>query len=299
MMMGGISVGKVNYRKVQQVLLVILLANLLIAGTKIIAGSVIQSASMTADGFHSLSDGFSNIVGLIGAHFASQPEDDEHPYGHNKFETLAGLFISIMLLFAGGKVVLGAIERFKEPIVPEISTESLILLVATLVINIVVCVVEYRKGEELNSQILISDSMHTRSDIYISAGVLITLAGIRFGLPAVIDPIVSLAVAGFILHAGYEIFQETSGVLLDSVAVDSGAIREIVMGFEDARDVHDIRSRGSRNSLSIDLHITVDPKLDVETAHKLVHDIEDAVRGKFGAHAQVIAHVEPDEENGT
>ena len=262
-------------------------------------GSVIKSAGMTADGFHSLSDGFSNVVGLIGVYFASQPEDDRHPYGHNKFETLAGMLISIMLFLAGGKVVLGAVRRFRAPIIPEITVESLLLLLVTLVINIVVCVVEYRKGEELNSQILISDSMHTRSDIYISAGVLITLAGIRFGLPAVIDPIVSLAVAGFILHAGYEIFQETSGVLLDSVAVDSGAIREIVMGFEDARDVHDIRSRGSRNSLSIDLHITVDPKLDVETAHKLVHDIEDAVRGKFGAHAQVIAHVEPDEENGT
>jgi cation diffusion facilitator family transporter len=288
-----------GFRKVQQILLVILLLNLLVAGAKIFVGSVIKSAGMTADGFHSLSDGFSNVVGLIGVYFASQPEDDRHPYGHNKFETLAGMLISIMLFLAGGKVVLGAVRRFRAPIIPEITVESLLLLLVTLVINIVVCVVEYRKGEELNSQILISDSMHTRSDIYISAGVLITLAGIRFGLPAVIDPIVSLAVAGFILHAGYEIFQETSGVLLDSVAVDSGAIREIVMGFEDARDVHDIRSRGSRNSLSIDLHITVDPKLDVETAHKLVHDIEDAVRGKFGAHAQVIAHVEPDEENGT
>jgi cation diffusion facilitator family transporter len=296
MMMGGISVGKVNYRKVQQVLLVILLANLLIAGTKIIAGSVIQSASMTADGFHSLSDGFSNIVGLIGAHFASQPEDDEHPYGHNKFETLAGLFISIMLLFAGGKVVLGAIERFKEPIVPEISTESLILLVATLVINIVVCVVEYRKGKELDSPILISDSMHTRSDIYVSSGVLATLTGIRLGLPPIIDPIVSLVVAGFILHAGYEIFKETSDVLVDGVAVDSEEIREVVMGFEDVKNVHNIRSRGSRNNLNIDLHITVNPRLDVESAHRLVHDIEDAIRARFCANSQVIAHVEPEQE---
>ena len=100
-------------------------------------------------------------MGLIGVYFASQPEDDRHPYGHNKFETLAGMLISIMLFLAGGKVVLGAVRRFRAPIIPEITVESLLLLLVTLVINIVVCVVEYRKGEELNSQILISDSMHT------------------------------------------------------------------------------------------------------------------------------------------
>lgn len=284
-----------NFKQVQQILLVILLANLLAAGTKIIVGSVIQSASMTADGFHSLSDGFSNIVGLIGIHFASKPKDDEHPYGHTKFETLAGLFIAIMLLLAGGKVILGAIERFREPIVPEISVESLVLLMITLIINVVVCVAEYSKGRELGSQILIADSMHTRSDIFISAGVLVTLAGIRLGLPPVIDPIVSLVVAGFILHAGYEIFKETSDVLVDGVAVDSGEIREVIMRFDDVRDVHNIRSRGSINDLNIDLHITVDPKLDVEAAHKLVHNIEDAIRTKFSAYAQVIVHVEPDQ----
>jgi divalent metal cation (Fe/Co/Zn/Cd) transporter len=106
---------------------------------------------------------------------------------------------------------------------------------------------------------------------------------------------VSLVVAGFILHAGYEIFKETSDVLVDGVAVDSGEIRKVIMRFDDVRDVHNIRSRGSINDLNIDLHITVDPKLDVEAAHKLVHDIEDAIRTKFSAYAQVIVHVEPDQ----
>lgn len=287
-----------NFKQVRQVLLGILLANLLVAGTKIVMGSIIQSASMTADGLHSLSDGFSNLVGLIGIHYASKPEDKEHPYGHTKFETLAGLFISIMLLFAGGKVVLGAIERLKNPIVPQITVESLVLLVITLIINVVVCVTEYKKGKQLGSQILIADSTHTRSDVYVSVGVLMTLAGIRLGLPPIIDPIVSLVVAGFIIHAGYEIFKETSDVLVDGVAVDSDEIRQIVMGFDDVRDVHNIRSRGSFNNLNIDLHIIVDPRLDVERAHELVHDIEDAIRARFNAYAQVIAHVEPDTEDG-
>lgn len=285
-----------NFKKVQQILFIILLANLLVAALKLIIGSIIKSASMTADGFHSLSDGSSNIVGLIGIHFASRPEDEQHPYGHRKYETLAGLFISIMLFFVGGKVILGAIQTFKVPFTPEITIVSLMVLIFTLIVNIVVSVTEYRKGKELNSQILISDSIHTRSDIYISLGVLLTLIGIKLGFPPIIDPIVSLVVAGFIIHAAYEIFKENSAVLLDSIAIDSEEIRDVVMSFEDVKDAHKIRSRGGINDLSIDLHILVDSKLDVVKSHELVHDIEDAIRRKFNKKSQVIVHVEPYEQ---
>ena len=287
---------KNNFKKVQKVLFIILLANLAVATLKVIIGSIIKSASMTADGFHSLSDGSSNIIGLIGIHFASKPEDEKHPYGHSKYETLAGLSISVMLFFAAGKVILGAIERFKEPIIPKITIESLIVLIFTLIVNIIVSVTEYRKGKKLNSQILISDSMHTRSDIYISLGVLATLIAIKLGLPPIIDPIASLIVAAFIIHTGYEIFKENSNVLLDGVAINAEKIREVVMGFEDVKDVHKIRSRSSVNHLNIDLHILVNPKLDVDASHKLVHDIEDAIRAKFNKNVHLIAHVEPYEK---
>lgn len=288
--------GKINYKKIKQVLYVILLVNLLVAALKIIIGSIIKSTSMTADGFHSLSDGASNIVGLIGIHFASQPEDEKHPYGHRKYETLAGLLISIMLFLAAGQVILNAFERFREPVIPEVTLESLLLLVFTLIVNIIVTLVEYRKGVELNSQILISDSMHTRSDIYISSGVLLTLIAVKAGLPPVIDPLVSLIVAGFIIHAAYEIFRENSDVLLDSAAIDAGEIRELVMAFPDVKGVHNIRSRGGINDLYIDLHIEVSPKLDVKSSHQLAHDIENAIREKYHSNSEVIIHVEPYKE---
>ncbi|NMA01813.1 MAG: cation transporter [Clostridia bacterium] len=282
-----------NFKRVQKVLFIILLANIFIAVLKIITGSIIKSASLTADGFHSLSDASSNIVGLIGIHFASKPKDEDHPYGHNKFETLAGLFISVMLFFAGGKVILGAIERFQNPIALEISIESLIVLIFTLIVNIVVSITEYRKGKELNSPILISDSMHTRSDIFVSMGVLATLIGVKLGFPPIIDPLTSIIVALFILHIGYEIFKDNSYVLLDGVAVCSEEIKDVVMSFEDVKDAHKIRSRGSINNLNIDLHIEVDATLDVEKTHKLVHDIEDAIKEKINENSQVIVHVEP------
>lgn len=284
---------KNNYKKVQQILLTILVANMLVAVLKIVIGTIIKSASMTADGFHSLSDGSSNIVGLIGIQFASKPKDSDHPYGHNKFETLSGLFISAMLFAIAGKIIIDAIGKFKNPIIPNITLESLIVLLFTLCINIFVSVIEYKKGKELNSAILVSDSMHTRSDIYVSIGVLITLIAVKLGFPPIIDPIASLVVSAFIIHAAYEIFKENSDVLVDRAAVDTEEIKSLVMSFEDVKDAHNIRSRGSQNSLYIDLHIMVEPNLSIEKSHEMVHDIEEAIKASINQSAQVIAHLEP------
>lgn len=288
---------KNNYKEVQKILAIILVANLLVAGLKILVGTIIKSTSMTADGFHSVSDGASNVIGLIGIHFASKGRDKEHPYGHSKYETLAGLFISLMLFIAGGNVILAAIEKFRNPVMPEVTTMSLLALVFTLIVNIVVSNIEYRKGKELNSQILISDSMHTRSDVYISLGVLATLIAIKLGLPIWIDPLASLVVAAFIIQAAYEIFRNNSHILLDGEAIDSEDIREVVMSFEEVKDVHKIRSRSSINIVNVDLHLVVDPELDVEESHKLTHDIEDAIRDKFDENLQLIAHLEPHEDS--
>ena len=103
-----------NYKKVKQVLWLILFANFGVALLKIIVGTIINSASMTADGFHSVSDGTSNIVGLIGIGLASKPKDKEHPYGHNKFEVICSLFIGAMLLFLGYKIISDAILYYKK-----------------------------------------------------------------------------------------------------------------------------------------------------------------------------------------
>lgn len=281
------------FRRVQLVLWVILFANLAVAALKIVVGSFINSASMTADGFHSLSDGMSNVVGLIGIRLAMKPKDSDHPYGHNKFETLAGLFISGMLFFVGGKVIFDAISRFRNPVELDITMPSLIAMVLTLAVNIFVSVTEYRKGKELNSPILISDSMHTRSDIYVSIGVLATLIGIKLGLPPLIDPIASLIVSGFIIHAAYEIFKENSDVLVDRSVADTEEIRELAMSFDLVKDAHNIRSRGSHNAFFIDLHILIDPNVTTDEAHELVHAIEETIKEKVNPNAEVLVHVEP------
>lgn len=285
-------------KKVRKVLWLILLANLAVAAVKVAVGQWIQSASLTADGFHSLTDGVSNVVGLIGIWFASQPVDENHPYGHRKYEFVTGLFIGFMLILIAIFVIGEAVGKFTHPVTPDITMESLIALVLTLAVNVVVCRYEYRQGEILGSPVLISDSMHTRSDIYVSLSVLGALLGIKAGLPPVIDPIASIIVAAFIIHAAVEIIRSTSSVLVDRATVDTERIREIAMGFAKVRDVHDIRSRGSEQDLYIDMHVLIDPAMGVEESHRLSHDVEDKIRKELHDGARVMIHMEPFKRDG-
>lgn len=280
-------------QKIKWVLWVILFANLAVAAVKIVVGQLIQSASLTADGFHSMTDGISNIVGLIGIQFAAQPVDEKHPYGHRKYEVLTGLFIGFMLLVIAALVLYEAISKFANPVTPDITLASLVALVATLFINVFVCIYEYRQGQKLNSAILISDSLHTRSDVYVSISVLFTLLGIKFGLPPIIDPIASLVVAAFIIRAAFEIIRSTSDVLVDKVAADSDKIRDIALSFAEVHGVHDIRSRGTDQEIYIDMHVLIDPNMAIADSHKLSHAVERKICQELQVSARVMIHIEP------
>lgn len=282
-----------NYKKVKQVLWVILFANFAVSLLKIIIGLSIKSTSMTADGFHSFSDGASNIVGIIGISIASKPNDKQHPYGHKKFEVMASLFIGAMLVTMAGKIIFDAISRFQNVVKPSITIESLLVLILTLLINIFVCAYENRIGKKLNSYILISDSLHTRSDILVSVGVLLTLIGVKLGLPAWIDPLASLIVSGFIICSAYEIFKSSTGVLVDQAIIEEDDIRNVVEEFNEVKEVHNIRSRGSENDIHIDMHVMIEPDISVEKSHILSHEIEGKIQDRINESAQVILHIEP------
>lgn len=291
----------IDFKKVRTVLWIILFANMGVALLKIMVGYRIKSNSLTADGFHSLTDGSSNIVGLIGIHFASKPVDEDHPYGHYKFETLAGLFIAMMLFILGGRIIISAISNIINPQIPEITIESIIALVITLCINVFVTKYEFNQGKKLNSSILVADSLHTRSDVYVSIGVLVTLIAVKIGAPPSIDSFSSLIVSGFVLHASYEIFRDTCNVLIDRAAIDSHKVKDIVMKFDEVKDVHKIRSRGREDDIYVDLHIMIEPNTKVQESHLLAHQIENKLCEELNTNLHVITHVEPfmDEINRT
>ncbi|MEG2984437.1 MAG: cation diffusion facilitator family transporter [Paraclostridium sp.] len=282
-----------SYKSVKIVLWIILVANLIVAFLKVAVGFFINSTSIMADGFHSISDASSNVVGLVGINLASKPVDKQHPYGHHKFEIITGMFIGSMLLFMGCKIVIEAMNRFINPVDLIITNESLLLIFTTLIINIFVSKYEFKKGKKLNSYILISDSLHTRSDIFVSIGVIIALICIKLGIPTVIDPIVSMGVSVCIFHSAYEIFKSAIDILVDSAVIEEEVIVDILKNIDGVKDVHNVRSRGCENNIYLDMHIMVDPSTTVDKSHKLEHEIESLIKCHINENTQVIIHIEP------
>ncbi|MDU5111316.1 MAG: cation diffusion facilitator family transporter [Clostridium sp.] len=278
-------------------LLILLLANLFVAISKILIGLIVNSSSVMADGFHSISDSASNVVGIIGITMASKPRDTDHPYGHKKFETISSIFIGLMLLLLGINVIKTSISKLFTPYTLSISVVSLVIILLTLIINIFVALYENKQGQKLNSKILIADSIHTKSDIFVSIGVLITLLCVKLGLPPILDTFVSFIVALFILHASYEIIKENISSLTDKIMIEEEIVIDILKDFTDIKDIHNIRSRGYKDHIFLDMHIKVDSKLNVDEAHTLVHKIEDTLNNKLDKKVDLIIHVEPNNHN--
>ena len=292
-----------NYKKIQYILFVILILNIIVAVSKIVMGNISKSSAMSADGFASLADGLSNVIAIVGVYLASKPEDEDHQYGHGKIEIITGLIIGLFLLYAGFNVVMEAIGKIKNPVDINISPLSLLVMLFTLVINIIVAYYEYKKGNELNSPILIADSLHTKSDIFVTVGVIIALILIRLGMPYILDPVASFVVSLMIFYAAYNVFKENINILIDVKIVDDKEVKNLVMTeYPFVKEMHKIRSRGTKNNVFMDMHIQVDPKMTVEESHRLMHNIERTIQKNIEENAHVIIHIEPyfdNKKNGT
>ena len=284
-----------RFRQIRRTLAFILVLNWGVAAAKLIYGWMIGSASMTADGFHSFSDGSSNIIGLFGIWVASRPVDENHPYGHKKYETLTSVGIAGFLFLVCFNVIRGGIVRLRHPVTPEVNWASFVVMIVTLVINVLVMTYESRKGKALGSDILVSDALHTRADILTSSSVIVTLVGVKLGYP-IVDPVVSLVIAVFIGYAAIEILKESSLVLSDAVALNTEEIEKVVLAIRGVKECHRIRSRGRSDDIHIDLHVLVDPDMHVHDAHHLSYAIENKIKRVFSGVTDVVVHMEPVEE---
>ncbi|MDD5166204.1 MAG: cation diffusion facilitator family transporter [Candidatus Omnitrophica bacterium] len=288
-----------HYSKIKRVLIFVLILNWSVALAKIFYGLFTHFTSMTADGFHSLSDGTSNIIGLIGIHLACQPTDRDHPYGHKKYETLFSLVIAALLFIVAFNIAKEGLTRIGKPYLPRIDLISFIVMLVTMAVNFWVMNYETDKGKALRSDILISDAMHTRADIFTSLSVIIALVAVKSGYP-ILDPIVTILISVFIAYAGYEIVKESSAVLCDTVAIlEDKKIEDIVLGVKGVKTCHKIRSRGRPDDIYIDLHVQVNPDMHVDNAHKISDAIEEAIKNGIPEVTDVVVHIEPLEKNQT
>jgi cation diffusion facilitator family transporter len=281
-----------RYAAVYRVLLRVLVLNLAVAGAKLVFGYATGAVSIISDGFHSLTDAASNVMAVVALRASRMPPDDDHPYGHRKYETLAaaGIFMFLLLVVAG--VLHAALERLSGGAAPRVTVYSFAVMMGTLVINLFVVRYEGREARRLNSELLLADSVHTRSDVLTSCAVLISLVAVWLGYP-VLDAVGGLVIAVFIGRTGWAIARDTSRVLADSVVLAEEDIRRVVMEAPHVVGCHRIRSRGSADHTFLDLHVWFPPQMSLHEAHRLSHVVKDQLMAKFPQIADAIIHIEP------
>ncbi|MDX1385978.1 MAG: cation diffusion facilitator family transporter [bacterium] len=279
-------------RAVRRVLWITLFLNFLVAGAKLGYGHYTKTLSMVADGFHSLLDGSSNIIGLIALGFAAKPPDKGHPYGHHKIEALVAIIISGMLFFACYEIFTNAYNRIHDKIYPDVTIYSFLIMIGTMAINYGVSRYELKKGLQYGSQILTADSAHTASDVWASLSVIIALIGIEFKIPYV-DIIAASFIALFVGYSGYKIVVDSLNTLMDRSILEPKRVVQAALSVPGVLSCHNIRTRGHPSSIYMDLNIHVDPKLSLEDAHELTHKVIARIQEENPQVVDVVVHTEP------
>ena len=267
--------------------------NVFVAGLKLVYGTLTHTLSLRADGFHSLTDGASNVLGLVGIWWSVRPPDPKHPYGHERSEVLAASVVGASLILVAWDVVRGAVGRFGDNAPsPAPDWGSVAVLLFTLGVNVGVSRFEARKGKELSSPFLESDASHTRSDVLVTLGVLLTLGGVWLGYHW-LDWAAACAIGVFILVTGVRVVSRNIDYLMDAAQVDERHIHAIVCRVAGVAGAHKIRTRGTPGAIRIDLHIQIARHLNVVHAHEVTHWAIDAVKREVEGVRDVVVHTEP------
>lgn len=278
-------------RGVRRVLWIVLFLNAAVAVAKLTVGAMISSISMVADGFHSLTDGTSNVVGLVAMSLARRPPDADHPYGHRKFETLAALTIGALLALTAWEVLQSCFHRLRMGGEPQVSPIAFGVMAVTIAVNLGVSTWERSAGKRFRSQLLEADSQHTRSDVYASLAVIASLLAARVGYP-VLDVITALLITVLIARIAFGILRDAGMLLTDTAIVPANQIEAIAIGVPGVLSVHKIRSRQDPRGGHADLHVQVAANLPLAEAHRIGHEVADRVRQELDV-AEVLVHVEP------
>jgi cation diffusion facilitator family transporter len=276
----------------------VLVLNLIVAVAKILFGYASGAISILSDGFHSLTDAASNVVGLVGVRAAGQPPDEDHPYGHRKYETVAAAAVNVFLLLVMIEVLRNALNQLsgRSTSPPSITTASFIVMLLTVAVNLLVIAYESREAERLASEVLLADALQTRGDVWTSLTVVAALVGVRLGMP-ILDPLAALVVAGFIGYASYQIARATTRILSDRIVIAESDIERVVMSVPGVLGCHHIRTRGSADHVFLDLHVWLPAEMPLLHAHDLSHVVKDRLMARYPQIADAIIHIEPPPPN--
>lgn len=279
------------------------LLNVFLTVMKIAAGIIGRSGAMVADGIHSLSDLLTDIVVLVSFKFTEKPEDEDHNYGHGKFETLATAIISIFLFIVGFEILKSGLQKIFQVMQGEaLPSPGVIALVAAF-ISVSVKEILYRYtvivGKKIGSSSLVANAWHHRSDAFSSMGTFVGIGGaILLGEKwTVLDPLASVVVSVMIFKVAFEILLPSLNELMETSLTkeEKEEISSIIASCEGILYHHELRSRRIGSRAVIDFYIHVDSELNIRQAHDISTEVEEKLKDRFGSDAIVTVHIEPHE----
>ena len=288
-------------KEIEHVTLVGSVVNLLLVGLKGVAGIAGNSAAMVSDAVHSLSDFVTDIVVLIFVRVSGRPQDEDHDYGHGKYETLATLLIGLALASAAvGIVVSGAGKLAAWLKGEELPAPGKMALWAAL-ISIVVKELLYQytriRGRKLNSPALEASAWHHRSDALSSIGAAIGIGGAIFlgNRWTVLDPLASIVVGAMLMKVAWDVLKNSVNELTESSlpAETENRMLEIIGGIPGVEDPHNLRTRRVGNRIVAEVHIRLDGSLPLAEAHEKATEVERRIKAQFGQNSHIIVHMEP------
>ncbi|MDE6715693.1 MAG: cation diffusion facilitator family transporter [Muribaculaceae bacterium] len=277
--------------------------NAILGVAKILGGLFARSSALIADGVHSFSDFLSDIVVIVMVGLARKRPDADHQFGHGRFEALATILLSLLLIGVAIGILYDSVERIISVIngetLPRPGVVALIILLLSIVAKEWLFYITKRVGERIHSDSVVANAWHHRSDSWSSLATLIGVAGAMFlgEKWRVLDPVAALIVAVFIAVVGVKMARPALNELLGASLPESDlkTIKETLAKIPDIKSWHALRTFKSGNDIYIEVHIKVDPEINVLEAHKIATRAEHAIKRALKGHTvYVTTHIEPD-----
>lgn len=280
-----------------RVSVVSIIGNLILSLFKLLVGFLAHSGAMVSDAVHSASDVFSSIIVIIGVHIAAKDSDPHHPYGHERFECVAAIVLSVILLITGIFIGVDAIETILAGNYHELSVPGVLALIAaTISIISKEAMFWYTRhyAVSYDSGALMADAWHHRSDAFSSVGALIGIAGARMGFP-VLDSVASLIICVFIAKAAYDIFKDAIEKMVDHSCDESTehAIRNCAASLDGVLNVDLLHTREFGSKIYVDMEISVDGKKSLAAGHAIAENVHNAIEAQFPKVKHIMIHVNP------
>ena len=273
--------------------------NSLLVVMKFTAGTLMGSVSVISEALHSGIDLFAALIARFSVRRSAEPADRHHQYGHGKFENMSGLLEGSLIFVAAAVIVFEASRRLLSEVEVDLVAAGMVVMAISAVVNTLVSRRLFRVARETDSLALEADAYHLRTDVWTSTGVFVALGLIQVTGWHVIDPVIAIGVAVFILRAAYGVTRRSADGLLDRTLPDEELrMLKIVLSRHDAHfvDWHRLRARKAGSERHIDLHVTVPSAMSVNRSHELVESLESEIREVLPL-SIIIVHVEPCSED--